>query len=137
MAYDGNIHSVAYSTKLDGLCFSFISTVDLDNGTLVSRGDLETGEREIYKAEIDKVVKSYSAQLETNPDFLLYRTKIDYSKTCEQIEQDMLVILGKQAAKATANFSANSSAIWGARTNVPAEGKANGRYGDLFSNFED
>ena len=59
MAYDGKIHSVAYSTKLDGLCFSFISTVDLDNGTLVSRGELETGEREIYKAEFDITKPAY------------------------------------------------------------------------------
>lgn len=59
MAYDGNTHSIAYSTKLDGMCFSFISTVNLDNGTLVSRGDLETGEREIYKAEFDITKPAY------------------------------------------------------------------------------
>ena len=94
-------------------------------------------ETDKHKAEIDDVIKSYSAQLETNADFLLYRTKVDYSKTREQIEQDMLVILGKQAARNTANFSANYSANWGARNNVPTEGKANGRYGDLFSDFED
>lgn len=59
MAYDGKIHSVAYSTKLDGMCFSFISTVDLDNGTLISRGELEEGEREIYKAEFDITKPAY------------------------------------------------------------------------------
>lgn len=60
MAYDGKRHSIAYSTKLDGgLCFSFISDVDLDNGTLIARGDLESGEREIYKAEFDVKKPAY------------------------------------------------------------------------------
>ncbi len=59
MAYNGNTHSVAYSTKLDGLCFSFISSTDLDNGMLIAKGDLEEGEREIYKAELDIAKKAY------------------------------------------------------------------------------
>lgn len=60
MAYNGNVHSVAYSTKLDGgLCFSFISTVSLDNGMLVARGDLATGEREIYNAVFDIAKPAY------------------------------------------------------------------------------
>lgn len=87
MAYDGNIHSVAYSTKLDGLCFSFISTVNVDNGTLVSRGDLEEGEREIYKAEFDITKPAY---LVLNPawqyDDATYAKKYDeayyYIKAC-------------------------------------------------------
>ena len=67
MAYNGKTHSVAYSTKLDGMCFSFISTVDLDNGTLISRGDLEEGEREIYKVEFDITKPAY---LVLNPAWL-------------------------------------------------------------------
>lgn len=60
MAYDNKRHAIAYSTKLDGgLCFSFISTVALDNGMLVAKGELEEGEREIYKAEFDVTKPAY------------------------------------------------------------------------------
>lgn len=60
MAFDGKKHSLAYSTKLDGgLCFSFISETDLDNGMLIAKGDLEEGEREIYKAELDITKAAY------------------------------------------------------------------------------
>lgn len=87
MAFDGNVHSIAYSTKLDGMCFSFISTVDVDNGTLISRGDLETGEREIYKAVFDITKPAYLA---LNPawqyDDSTYSKKYDeayyYTKAC-------------------------------------------------------
>lgn len=60
MAFDNKRHPIAYSTKLDGgLCFSFISTVDLDNGTLIARGELDDNEREIYKAELDITKPAY------------------------------------------------------------------------------
>ncbi len=59
MAFDNKRHTIAYSTKLDGLCFSFISNVDLDNGVLIARGELEEGEREIYKAEFDVTKPAY------------------------------------------------------------------------------
>ncbi len=58
-------HSIVYSTNLWGCkCFSFISDKDLDNGMLVTKGELETGEREIYKAEFDV---SKPAYLVANP----------------------------------------------------------------------
>ncbi len=50
-----------------------------------------------HKAEIDNVIESYSAQLYNNADYLLYKTKVDYSKTKEEVENDMLIITGKAA----------------------------------------
>lgn len=48
------VHSTAQSTFLEGsVCRSFIATTDIDNGTLVTMGDLESNEREIYKAEFN------------------------------------------------------------------------------------
>lgn len=35
------------------VCRSFISDKEIDNGTLISKGELETGEREIYQAGFD------------------------------------------------------------------------------------
>lgn len=91
-----------------------------------------------HKAEIDKVIKNYSAQLERNADFMIYRTKIDYSKTCEQVEQDMLIMIGKQASMSATNGGTASFAFWGTNDQKPVTGKsAEGRYGDLFSGFED
>lgn len=55
-------HSVAQSTFLEGsVCRSFISDADIDNGTLITKGDLEDGEREIYKAEYDVTKPAFLA----------------------------------------------------------------------------
>ncbi len=37
----------------NSVCRSFISDKEIDNGTLISKGELETGEREIYRAEFN------------------------------------------------------------------------------------
>lgn len=82
-----------------------------------------------HKAEIDKVVDSYAARLEKNTDYYLYRTSDEkYSKTAQEVEQDMLIILGKSVKNnETAKFS---YAAWGANPATPKQGSG-GRYGDL------
>lgn len=88
MAFDGKRHSIAYSTKLDGLCYSFIADVNLDNGTLVAKGELADNEREIYKAELDVAKPAY---LVLNPawnyDDSTYAKKNDeglyYNEACK------------------------------------------------------
>ncbi len=45
---------VVETSFLEGcICRSFISDREIDNGTLISKGELETGEREIYQAGFD------------------------------------------------------------------------------------
>lgn len=93
-----------------------------------------------HREEINGIINKYNGQLYKNSEYLMYTSAVDYSKTVEQVEQDMLVILGRQASKSAvsggeAKFSAAS---WGARVETPMTGKtANGRYGDLFANYED
>lgn len=92
-----------------------------------------------HKADIDAVITKFEAQLSGNADFLMYRTAVDYSKTPEQVEQDMYVILGKQTKnenkpKGKAEFSAS----WGANTTPSTNNKvAGGRYGNLFDGLID
>lgn len=51
---------VVETSFLEGCaCRSFISDREIDNGTLVAKGALETGEREIYKAEFDVKKPAY------------------------------------------------------------------------------
>lgn len=98
----------------------------------------EQAAKDKHKAEIDAVVKKYNDQLYQNTEFMMYKSNIDYSKTAEQVEQDMFVIIGKQASQLGAGGMANFSANWGAQTEVPAGGNGvNQRYGDLFAKFVD
>ncbi len=55
-------HSTAQSSFLEGsVCRSFVADEDIDNGVLISKGVLEDGEREIYKAEFDVTKPAYLA----------------------------------------------------------------------------
>ena len=89
-----------------------------------------------HKAEINAVIDKYADKLYNNADYLMYKTKVDYSKTPEEIDRDMLVILGK--ANMNSNKQTFSAASWGTRGNPTSNGNvAGGRYGDLFNNFVD
>ncbi len=92
-----------------------------------------------HRAEIDDIVAKYSDRFYDVPDLFVYKSNLDYSKTPEQVEQDIYVILGKQASNTggitgKANFSAAS---WDARGGLESPGRgSNGRYGDLFDKFD-
>ena len=45
-------YNVVETTKVSGRCFDFVFDKDIENGTLVAKGDLVDGERNIYKAKI-------------------------------------------------------------------------------------
>lgn len=92
-----------------------------------------------HKAEIDGIIGKYADRLSGNPDYLYYTTKVDYSKTAEQVEEDMFIIIGKQASRG--NGKAEFSANWSARTVAYGNGKdddssVSRRYGNLFDKYE-
>lgn len=99
----------------------------------------EQAKKDKHKANIDAVIAKYDVQLYKNADFLMYKTNVDYTKSPEQIEQDIFVIIGKQASLAgNVNGKAEFSAIWGAQPEPRNAGKGSGgRYGTLFDGFED
>ena len=43
-------YGVVHTSNISGRCYSFVHTADIENGYLVSKGELATGEREIYNA---------------------------------------------------------------------------------------
>lgn len=87
-------------------------------------------EKEAHEKEIMGVIDSYSQKLGSNPEYLMYKTKIDYSKTKEQVDIDMLLILGKADRDGKMSYSYNP-VTWGASDANFADNSTN-RYGNLF-----
>lgn len=114
------------------------SRYDVDKQKLDAYEAAEVKAREdAHKAEIDGVISSYEKRLSKNTDFFLYKSQIDYSKTAKEVEQDMLIILGKSVKDDPAKFS---YAAWGAQTTVPKRGnsdKYSDKYGDLLDGIDD
>lgn len=48
-------YNVVETTKVSGRCFDFIYNKDIENGSLIAKGDLIDGERNIYEAKIPEV----------------------------------------------------------------------------------
>ncbi len=74
-----------------------------------------------HKAEIDKLIETYDEQLGLSIEFINYKKAVDYTKTVEQVNNDLLILLGRFARSSVGSvqkFSAN----WGAITSdVPAK----------------
>lgn len=89
-------------------------------------------EKALHKVNVDKVVEEFSQKMGTFADFLIYRSKLDYSKTAEQVSTDLLLLLGKANMNKKSSFS-YQPVVCGVPENTGFDaGNGNGRYGNLF-----
>lgn len=98
----------------------------------VFEAEKQEAERKLHEKEINDVVESYASKMGTYADYLLYKSKVDYSKSKEQVNTDMLILLGKANMGQKSSFSFNPVVTGiGKETSFESE-NGNGRYGDLF-----
>lgn len=98
----------------------------------VFEAEKKEAEKKLHEKEIDDVIESYANKMGTYADFLLYRSKVDYSKTKEQVNTDMLILLGKANMGQKSTFSYNPVVTGVPKDNAFNSDNGNGRYGDLF-----
>lgn len=80
-------YTVVETTKLTGDCYSFQCNTDIENGGLVTKGELVTGELEIYTAMLPA-----TATLETEPVYLITQPAWTYddNKTVDKNEENYI-----------------------------------------------
>lgn len=88
-----------------------------------------------HKAEIDSIVASFADKLKGSADYFVYKTKVDYSKSAEDVRKDLYIMLGMTVGKTDDTVA--KFVRWDANTNVPKRGGSNSRYGDLMDNIDD
>lgn len=98
----------------------------------VFEAEKKEAEIKLHEKEIDDVIETYSAKMGTYADYLLYRSKVDYSKTKEQVNTDMLILLGKANMGQKSTFSFNPVVTGAPKDSSFESDNGNGRYGDLF-----
>ena len=98
----------------------------------VFEAEKKEAEIKLHEKEIDDVIETYSAKMGTYADYLLYRSKVDYSKTKEQVNTDMLILLGKANMGQKSTFSFNPVVTGVSKDGSFESDNGNGRYGDLF-----
>lgn len=99
----------------------------------------ETSVRErefaIHQEEIDAKLEEYSDKLKNCAEYLLYRAKVDYKKTVDEIDTDLALILGRYSKdkKDKKSFSMASYSVPSVKTNNSREQE---RYGSLLENVD-
>lgn len=81
-------YNVVETTNVSGKCFDFIADIDIENGSLITKGDLVEGERNIYKAKIPTA--GDEVFLAANPAW-----SYDDDKTVNQNEDNYINKAGK------------------------------------------
>lgn len=84
-----------------------------------------------HKAEVDNLIGTYEKQLGLSIDFINYKKNVDYSKTSEQVNDDLLILLGKYTRSgigAVQKYSADWGAITPTAPNVSGNDETD-RYG--------
>jgi len=99
----------------------------------------EEAERDLkdrqHKTEVDAKIDEYSAKMGDFSEYLIYRTKVDYSKTVEQIDVDMLLLLGRYHKSAPAgSYSYKPQTVDAPEITKTRSG--NSRYGDLLDKVQ-
>jgi len=88
-----------FNLKIDEMAENYES---LSNELQIANNKLKTFEAEkkerekaAHKEEIDSIVKRYSAKIGRYPKFLVYKAKIDYSKTSDEVEKELSLMAGQ------------------------------------------
>ena len=88
-----------------------------------------------HKAEIDTVISQYEKKIGRLPEFLCYRAKLDYSKSVEDVTNELTIMVGKtmmdKANKSTFSYNPVTASV----TNKQSNNYADDRYGNLLNKF--
>ena len=88
-----------------------------------------------HKDKVDGIVDEFAKKLQRVPEFLVYKARLDYSKTEDEIRQELTLMAGKNVmdSQTKANFAYNPvSTKFDSKNN---ENKTTSRYGNLLDKF--
>ena len=88
-----------------------------------------------HKDNVDNIVSEFAKKLQRVPEFLVYKARLDYSKTEDEIRQELTLMAGKNVmdSQTKANFAYNPvSTKFDSKNN---ENKTTSRYGNLLDKF--
>lgn len=105
-----------------------------DKATLAEYAKAKTdAEFKLHQSEINGKIDEYQSKMGHFSEYLIYRTKVDYTKTVDQIDVDMLILLGKfnKGKPATFSYVPQETGIVEDKNSI-----GNSRYGNLFDKIQ-
>ena len=90
---------------------------------------------EEHKQAIDAIVNEFAKKLEKVPEFLVYKARLDYSKSIDEVSKDLTLMAGKSLMdKTKANFS--YSPVSTVLSNKANKSQTTERYGHLLDKYK-
>lgn len=90
----------------------------------------------VHKAEIDTVISQYEKKIGRLPEFLCYRAKLDYSKSVEDVTNELTIMVGKSAMdKSNKSVFSYSPVTANVSNTKQSNSYAGERYGNLLSKY--
>lgn len=92
-------------------------------------------EKKEHDEAIDEVVSEFSKRLSRVPEFLIYKARLDYSKSVEEIKKDLTLMAGKSVmdTQTKSSFSYNPVSTTYSKNNKSQS--TTNRYGHLLDKF--
>ena len=91
-------------------------------------------EEKAHKEEIDSIINEFSKKLSRVPEFLIYKARLDYSKSSDDIRKDLSLMVGKSVmdSQSKSNFSYTPVSTTLQRNNQTS---STSRYGHLLDKY--
>lgn len=88
-----------------------------------------------HKAEIDTVISQYEKKIGRLPEFLCYRAKLDYSKSVEDVTNELTIMVGRVTMDKNGKSTFSYSPVTAEVSNKQSNNYADDRYGNLLNKF--
>lgn len=115
--------------------YSELESKHNDALNMISVYEAEKAERELasHKEEVNELIESYSENLSNCTDYIVYCTNVDFNKTTEEIENDLVMMLGRYSKNK--NTKKKGKAQYGVfKPDEDKPSKEYERYGNLLEN---
>ena len=101
----------------------------------VFRAADETRKQKEHKDEIDAIVNEFSKKLSRVPEFLIYKARLDYSKSTDDVRKELTLMAGKSVMDTQTKANFDYSPVYTTFSNKGKKDRASDRYGNLLDKF--
>lgn len=88
-----------------------------------------------HKNDVDAIVTEFSKKLAKVPEFLIYKARLDYSKSTDEIQKELTLMAGKSVMDNQTKSNFSYTPVSTTLSNNKRTNNAVNRYGDLLDKF--
>ncbi len=127
-----------FNIKIDEMAENYESlSKELDEANIKLKSfeeEKKEREKKAHKQEIDNIIKRYASKIGRYPKFLVYKAKIDYSKSTEDIERELSLMAGQAVMEDNKKVSFSYTPVE-TEVNFGNSNQPKSKYGNLLDKY--